>query len=1080
MTTPRLKEDWKNPYKGSASRENLAEKNHRRVQAIKAENAYMREHASIRLRNATPISATRSTVSRQGNESPSASVHITSSNTARREGGGGGTGRRTSVFTRPSTPARSATRINASKRSPRLKTTAATGRSVNPTIASNASITPAAASISIALATAVPPLQLSPSVGSVSINLDSRIQGKSEPGQHNVPFTLTGPYVRVTLVRPSAAIWAANSELGTIDIFSSVSGKLSVQIPARVSKNKETAKPLALLSTPHHVWVGFGDGVVVVYDHLCVTQVTTGHFHASPVVAFCSMVDGTTVSGSLDRALVRWDKEEKNFEAITRIVGVSETHQALTCMTAFGANIVLCGTMAGSILAVDCASGLQVATLRGHNSRVNAMVVMEDLLFSAAEDGYVNIWNMRCDDRSSELTFQRSCRLLKCVPVQVAVRDIVPHEGSRSLWIAYVDGVVERWSANPDDDFGVEQVAREGFIDANGLYQNHEVVSLHCLGTVEAMRVLALGSNGISKVWCGHRNVLEESLQKSIKDINAVIAQDTAEATAWEQKAIALKQKEVERKGKYSTLLCRLHTRRLLFSYYSRWRMRVCSHRLRGRQQEEICLNLEEHYQFRLMRRYFTTWCSFYDKEQSRIRRQLMALALERLTHQMWIVQLISRWKDGISRRKLQRQQQEVTKTLERISNGIVLAKFFACWRCKRGIQHGAVHADKLALVAAKSRQRVLRRAYDNWRASQTQRGIHSNINNNNNHTNINTLDTSLENVIPKTSCIARFAESYIKITEERERRRVFGVWRRWNERRRSILSRSALAAAKEKQCYRYLMYRGFVMWQLFCQKRALDALLQEVHEVEARLRHADETHADIFDKLQLQKRLDHLHRQYEQEQQRFQEEVRKTQKLTESRDSLRRSLEGVAGGDGASNSITHIDDESLTTSPNALFAPSVLRQLPIAEAMALVMTRLKGIVLNIYTDMPLFRQIKDRLRCGTTAAVVFLEGFQEVKRLIVNISKRPVGATWRSGERWPVTSETLENLPLHPCATVVQAIKVMVVAYDMVGASDIESVTVTREEIVANADLLFLLWRVCYTARKPLLPVNNRVNARS
>ncbi|RNF10800.1 hypothetical protein TraAM80_01342 [Trypanosoma rangeli] len=146
---------------------------------------------------------------------------------------------------------------------------------------------------------------------------------------------------------------------------------------------------------------------------------------------------------------------------------------------------------------------------------------------------------------------------------------------------------------------------------------------------------------------------------------------------------------------------------------------------------------------------------------------------------------------------------------------------------------------------------------------------------------------------------------------------------------------------------------------------------------------------------------------------------------------------------------------------------------------MAFVMTRLKGIALNIYTDMQLFRQIKDRLRCGTSAAVVFLEGFQEVKRLVVNLSRKQPGHAWRSGERWLLTGEVFENLPLHLCATVVQAIKAMAIAYDMVAASDVETVSATRVEIVANADLLFMLWRACYTARKPPLPVNNRVASR-
>ncbi|KEG12603.1 hypothetical protein DQ04_01581000 [Trypanosoma grayi] len=775
------------------------------------------------------------------------------------------------------------------------------------------------------------------------------------------------------------------------------------------------------------------------------------------------MADGTTVSGSRDMALVRWDKEEKNFEAITRIVGVSQTHQALTCMTAFDANVVLCGSMAGSILAVDCASGVQVAALRGHTSRVNALVVMEDLLFSASEDGYVNVWNTRSDEPRPALAFQQSCKLLKRIPVQLAVRDMVPHEGSRSLWVSYADGLVERWSANPDDDFGVEQVIREAFINPNeSQTQRHEVVSLQCVGTLETMRVLALGSNGVSKVWCGHRNVVEDALQHSINQMHDIITQDTTEAAAWEQKAIALKRKEVQRKQKYSALLSRLHARRLLFGYYTRWRMRLKSHLLRGRQQEEICLNLEERHQFHLLRRYFAMWCGFYDREQRRLRRQLIALALERFSHLSWVARVLSRWKEAVSCRKMRRQQDKVLTVLTRVSTGVLLSKFFARWRCYGNMRRGTLPEGKLAIVVAKARQRVMRQAYEDWTLAHAQRVAKK-----------ATVSSGEAGPITKRAPYAGgFAEAYAKVTMERERRRIFTAWRRWYDRRRRMISLRAMATAKEAHSHRITMQRRFLFWQLFCQQRRLDTLAREVQDVEARLRLAEETHADIFDKLQLQKRVDQLRRQHEAERRQLQEDLARAQKLIAERDVIRRSLDR---GDGIG-----ADDEISGTASHTLFAPSVLRQLPVEEAMAFVMTRLKGIVLNTYTDMPLFRQIKDRLRCGTTAAVVFLEGFHEVKRLVVNLSKKPVGATWRSGERWPLHTEALEGLPLHPCTTVVQAIKAMVVAYDMVGVADVESVAATREEIVANADLLFALWRACYAARKPTLPVNNRVSGRS
>ncbi|RNF10801.1 hypothetical protein TraAM80_01343 [Trypanosoma rangeli] len=794
MTTPSSKEVRKNLHKGSTAREKPTGGSHRRTPLLRGLNVEEREQASLRRRNSVAIAPTRRTLNRLTAASLVSSRRPTSCTTALHISmttplpcslGGGRSSSRLSTIKNPliATPSRRATSSILSESPP-----------------------PAAPPSSVATIASMPLVGPIHSFGAASRSLDSKVQGRTDGDQCSVPFTIKGPYLRTALVEASASLWAANDETGTIDVYSSVSGAMSMRIPARTKTTGDIIKPMAMKATPHHLWVGYEDGTVVVHDHLCLVQLTMGRFHMAPVVAFCVLGSGITVSGSIDMVLVRWDREEKNFEAISRIDGVSKSHQALTCIAAFGNSIVLCGSMAGTVLAVDSASGLQVATLRGHTGRVNALAVIEDLIFSASEDGNVNVWNVKVEEPFPEITLQQNFHLLKSIPLQVAIRDLVTHEGSRSLWVAYADGLVERWSANPDDDFGVEQVVREAFIDVDesqtGEKPRHEVVSLDCVKNVETMRVLALGSNGISKVWCGHRNTLEESLQRSINDINAVITQDTTEAAAWEQKAIALKQKELQRKRKYADLLSRLHARRMLLAHYTKWRARINSHHLRGWQQEEICLTLEGRYQFRLMRRYFSLWCSFYDREQRRFRRQLNAAALERMSYHTWAMRLFCRWRKAASRRKALRQQDNVVKALIRVSNGTLLAKFFTRWKYYGAMRRRALPDDKLALLVGKSRQRVLRHAYESWRLAhmRRERVVANAV--------VYPAATVAETPAADRAFYAvGFAEVYAKVTMERERRRVFAVWRRWHAYRSSIVSLRALATVQEKQCHRNLLY---------------------------------------------------------------------------------------------------------------------------------------------------------------------------------------------------------------------------------------------------------------------------------
>lgn len=1056
-----------------------------------------------------------------------------------------------------------------------------------------------------------------------------------EPHTYETTFRFRGDYTCVALAEATATLWCANERTGTLDLYSCVTGQfvaalqtLAAEVAARQAElaelpvktsaagaaksgqvsatprsrglvslsaggavaspaarrrssaallaPSEDVKPTALRSTTAHVWVGYSDGTVGVYDALLLKLLTTGNFHAGAVTALTALGSGQVVSASADGLLVLWDTEAAGFEAVTRVTVLldavrSGAGRLCAMVPCTHASRVCCGFESGEVYSVFLASRPQEQTpahvLKAHTAKVNDMAVVKELLFTAAEDGSVCVWycgnplgaalggpSASLDARGgihfdavTVRAMHAAMKLVRRVAVKPSVRGLLAEAQTRSVWVAYADGLLERWSANPDDDFGVEEVVDNALIakastdaaSAAAAAPDVTVKSLLSLSAVQTMQWLALSSNGVNKVWYAHKNTLEMRLANSLIALNDVIAQDTEDAAAWREKANVLRQKEMERRERYICILEQLNEQRVLQRYYARWRQSVQFCGAQRRCTTALAATLATRAQVQLMRRFFGKWASFYDGQQRHMRGYVLSLALSRATERQQLHSCFVAWQSLLVQRRVRRTAGVSAAVLQDMVKVALVGDFFHRWRSavsRNAQRKRGVSAEHLSLLAHKAQRQVLQRVFRQWMS----------------HHESATSGVGAAAVAgaseSTTSALSRFAQHYAQLQQQRHARQVLQLWRRWTAKKGRYASLAAVAALREQQVLYETRQSFFLRWRQRVHARHTDENAEQLSALAERLRRAEAEHGDIFEKLQLQKQLDVLLSRQANEEAQLAHTKSQLAALEQSCAQLRAQQHErhrnptsvadtpltlqpapratVAGAAHAADRLVHNaggparaslpgfdlpvsatsgHSASLSAggphfdvvgrghmSANALFyrslvdqqrlSPIVLAHMPLDEAVHHVMGQLKGNVVNLFTDLPLFRQVKDRRRAGTSAVGILLEAYGEMKRMIVSTvrgaSASAASAAVRSGlkaTRWPLSMEALDCIPVHQCANVLSAIKTIVVAYDLLQPEDVPGVQSTCEELVANADWVFLIARACYLRRKPLPPANNR-----
>ncbi|CCW71182.1 unnamed protein product [Phytomonas sp. Hart1] len=939
-------------------------------------------------------------------------------------------------------------------------------------------------------------------------------------------------------------------------------------------------KPSALKATLTHVWVGYDSGNVAVYDHLVFRLITEGRFHCAAVVSFAFFTNHTTVSASGDGMLVHWNQEEHSFEAITHIraIGKEEmkpsnnnlsTENRLTSLATLqltrqydtpnrgldgikgkhGSDrkkaltnlIILCGFDSGIITATSVLDGNRFSSLNGHKKRINSIVVLGELLFSASEDCTVCVWSLHLSESMLEKKLCLVNRLVKRIPVSPSARSLLADPLTSSIWVAYADGLLERWSGNLNDNFGIEEVVRDGMLNSipnaqqnqselkDGAGQvgdnkggdgseQQQVIGMLAIGSVETLQVLALSSNGMNKTWYGQRNILEESLSDSIQALNSVICEDAHDAAVWRERLNSLKKKEFERKRKYAAILENTNCQKTRLRFFERWRRLLLQHTSKRDRQATVS-DLSALSTYRLLRRNFTKWGNWHDQLVRRRRRAHIAILLKDSNERTHALSYFQHWRMLSAKKKLRRFSLQYLDLIVQASETRLLSVYFCKLRCfvqlraarKGGLsttadpRHGNLAsphspqllAAQIQLLSVKAQRQVLHRALRKW---------------------VSLSEEQKESVF-RGAALNRYAALYCQTQQQRLCRSLFHTWRRWCTRKKRMPSVRVMVTLLEKRCRANLQEQYYLQWCARLHASRLRQNTEEAKDIEARLLHLEEDFGgDIFEKLRLQNRINVLIDKQSNTEVNLKRDQERLRALTATNQDLRQRAAEFEGAHPLN--LTHSEEFSHLNvhfqsflppstagmgpiSANAGFyrrlidqqrlAPGVLAQMPLPDAVHHAIAQLKGNVLNLYTDLAIFRQVKDRRRGGISAAAIFLEAFAEIKRLVVSMVKtsarpslRPPPAVGNGGDlaapssaakgaRWAISLENLDRLPSHHCAAVLSSIKTMVVAYDLLSTSDAERIMTTCEEMVQNTDWIFVIARACYLQRKPILPENNR-----
>lgn len=940
-----------------------------------------------------------------------------------------------------------------------------------------------------------------------------------EPNRYQTLFSVSGLYNAITCVPSSASIWAANSANGCIDIFSACTGKFTASLPPRILLSKNTPLinkgaekdrypdistglrgeqedtsvpvPTALHSTATHVWIGYSNGNVAICDHLVHTIVSEGCFHRAPVIAFSTFPDGSTVSGSLDGILVHWDCEANNFEAITRIKNRDASQERLSCLSAGESCwIAVTGYESGAIHITDISDGKHCISQRHHTRKVTSIVVLRDLVFSSGEDDLVNIW--RYDITLLPLTTYslagcggtqvHNLKLLRQIAVHPTVCSLSIDRVRNSLWVSYVDGLVERWSAHPDDSFGVEEVIREGVLPqfSEGS-SGRRVAGIFPFTSVETLQVLALASNGLNNVWYGHYNVLEEKVNQSVTTLHKIITQDAVDTAEWRKGIEGLQQREQNRKERYVRLIEELNRQRIMRGKYELWKLFVIKRRSKNpkgraiKKTENKIVVLESKTNFRLFQRYFNPWVKFVDLSKKRQSRISAAEALAAASRCLQQAAVLRRWMLFVVQKRVRMSSLHCVGAVERSNRSILLSRFYYKWFMKisekKNIleQSGNAFSKKqLEIVESQSQRRILQRAIKKWR----------------NAYHVLPIPTRCQ-ISSEGSPLARFAEMYEVVNRERLQRSFLHRWREWASRKKRYLSLYPLAALFQRQAELIQLQRYYFIWKKFFHSCRIKKINIEASKIGSQIQGLENEHKDLAVKREYSNKINDLQSQKKQEMEEIEKTEVRIKQIIKDVEAMRLASElekfptVISSADDRIN-VAHNPPMAKSTEwyrgvlLQQRLLPSVLLQLPHEEALSHVMAQLKANVINLYIDMPLLLQMKERHQDGDKeTGDVFVESFMEIKHLMMPPSKRNKKQKQLT-IRWPLYMETLDSIPLHYCSPLLKAIKEMVIVYEFLSPNSIMLLRGIMEEILANADWIFLIFRACQMRRRSTAQIHH------
>ena len=581
-----------------------------------------------------------------------------------------------------------------------------------------------------------------------------------------------------------------------------------------------------------------------------------------------------------------------------------------------------------------------------------------------------------------------------------------PDPSSHRLLVGHEDGTIDLMRSTAEDNFSIERTFTE--------YQGESLKGLKSMTAVDSLKIWSLASNGVNKVWYSSKNQVTTAMEDTISSLKAVIKQDTVELDKWRTLVFRLQCINARRKLQLAGALEMYHQEAIRRRYVWNWRQYL--RKLNSeRRKLTISSRLAQDTSESFLRSFFSKWFRWYRTSQNnRLKTRYSDLLLQ--TSKRDVALFYFRKLQAFSRHvKLSLKRRDATRLLGRSNETFFLRNHFRKWLKYR--QERKALDRKMAFAGSlfRSSNASLRRFYY-----------------------IQWLKAAQRYVMQQRRI--KFGESMLELTTRGLRLNAYQKWAKYVAKRRTLKRKMMMAGALIENTNRGLMARTYARWLLFRARRqqsAIDAAREKSEREVAEMREKYRQLQHIIDE---KKALDALRKRVEEETDSLETRRLKYQQLQNEKNEL-------------SQQIADRDFDQAQ------------RAKSVQEQMMSLMAALKAKVINFHMDFQLMHTVREKLRQNQPVTKVFLEAHQQVKRLVVEMTKKP----HLQAEEWPLTQPMIHKLPSHSLNVLLTAIKTMIITFDVMDKETRDNLQ-SDVEIVLNAQWLLIMAEHCVSHRKKTL----------
>jgi WD40 repeat protein len=807
----------------------------------------------------------------------------------------------------------------------------------------------------------------------------------------------------LAVIQGGATIWSGEDD-GSVVIRNGFTGDITKTLHMRPAGESEEESELVtverLFPLEGHMFMGFSDGSVRVFDSLVVTIVRQSELHKAPVKFFQQLSDGTVVSGSTDGHLVLYDdyrEEAGGTGTYFEVIRECDLESELTAMASLGTDIFV-GSGNGVVRAIDAADlGTFMKFEVGDSSdAITALQRAEGSIVVGTSKGVIKIfkYNERTKAAPSlvkELTYHVAGN---------AITSLVYDSRTQRMWSCDSKGFFKSWDVRSDTNY----------ILRNEIEVGASVIDIAFKVNMDAVRVWTLASNGINLAWWSEFSRTEFEMQQAIDDMQVIIEDDEQQLAKWKNQIADVERVDNHRRSRCLEALASMTSNGLRQIYFWKWRkwMKLREHQ---RKREIFAHTLASTTEKGLARIYYLRLFTFW--QQNKLQRQKLGIAQNLLCSTKKGIQRVY-WRklvDYKNKEKNRVKKLQMAEALMATTNSGLMRlsyKKFCAFHDRRKFRRKRIQVAENLLRG--SDVGLLRLYYFKFLANHTARKASN-------------KRQALIDSMGRTSEVGLLRIYYAKL--QRNIRLQKGKRQRKNV--------ADLLMANTDRGLLFLYYRK--LQQIHAdgaearKKREIEEnekLLAELEvkykQMETRIERTKKLHALVDNKNELQKKKE--------------ERLRRIQELEQSLITLQEKIKNKEANDK--------------------------RHADITAQLVETMSQLKCRALNFDGDYSLITKTVDRAGTMERGAVrSFLTAHMDVKRTIVSeLGEQPkkknddddTDLTYTWGKTDTSVRAAVAKFPPHTYTVILEAIKKMVIAFDILKPENLQDIE-TDDEIVANAN---------------------------